>query len=119
MKVRMFRPSDAVSVQKWLTAQNLKTEVPSNGFIVPGVCAGFLMQNKGTSAVIEGLVTNPLVSSETRHKALDALVTEICNAAADLGYKRIYAWSSNEGTLKRSLRHGFAMTSNILIKKDL
>lgn len=78
MKARLCVKSDLVSLNKWLKrrgyAEANSEQLPSVGFIVPGVAAGFIRNCETGVGMIDSLVSNSLVSSNTRHKAWNAII---------------------------------------------
>ena len=52
-------------------------DLPNIGYIIPGVGAGFLRACEGQVGIFDSLITNPYVSSETRHRALKEIYTKI------------------------------------------
>jgi len=120
MIARHFTKSDIASVQKWLIRHGkheLKTEQPKIGFIVPGVAAAFLLQCEGNIGIMDSLITNPLCSSETRHKALNSIYDNIIGTCHQLGIERIIGFTTDEGTLKRSLAYGFIQKPHTLLTR--
>lgn len=98
-------------------------DVPRFGLLVyideRPVCVGFLRRCEGNYAFIDGLTTNPRILGDLRHVAIDALVVELKKKALEFGVRHLLAWSVDEGTLKRSQRHGFAKMPDTLIAASL
>lgn len=118
MEIHEMQHSDLVSVNKWLKGQgrpNLKSEYCGIKLIVRGVASATLLRSEGDLCIMDSLVTNPLCSSETRHKALDALYTHIKQLSVDLGYKRLIGFTTSESTLYRSMAHGFTPQPHVLL----
>lgn len=112
MNIRDFDAAyDLHSINKWRNNRNLKSvealELPMTGFIISGVCAGFLRRCEGGMTIFDSLVTNPLVTSETRHKALSQLVDYILQYAVDNELCPVLAITVDEGTLERAKSVGF------------
>lgn len=107
MTPRPFKYSDVNSINKWLEYQGHPVQtywtLPKLGFIIPGVCAGFIRHVEGGYGILDGLVSNPLVSAKTRHKALDTLFTQLLSVGPD----KLMGTTIDAGTLKRAKRHGF------------
>lgn len=78
------------------------------GFIVPGVAAGFLRRAEGGVGIIEGVCTNPLVSSSTRHKALDAVFRALLSTGCDV----YIGWSVHQDVEQRVTDLGFRKAIN-------
>jgi hypothetical protein len=116
----------SVYVSRWLSSRSMdpsfSEELPPVGFIafkgVP-VAAAFFRRCDGKVGIFDSLVSNPDVALFTRHLAVEALIDRIQCYAAMRGYKRIMAFSVNDGTLKRSIKHGFKKQPHVVISKIL
>ncbi len=114
-------------VRGWLKARNLSEDLIENPPVIGLVCfhnevpiaCGFLRQVEGNLGLFDGLCTNPKMTSEVRHHALDFLVSEIINIARSMEMRCIMAWSVDNGTLSRSERHGFQRLKHQMISLNL
>lgn len=114
-------------IYSWLIERGAYTptqaEMPKHGFVaytdgIP-VAAAFLRRVEGGFGQLDGLVTDPLAPGEVRHEAIDALVNEILILSKELGIKAVTAFSVDENTLVRSLKHGFVKTTHSLIVANI
>lgn len=114
--VRKFKESDMPSLNKWLKKQQHPLiqywELPAIGFIVPGVAIGFLRQCEGHIGIFDGLTSNPVASSATRHKALDAIFTRILE---EPGFTTIIGYTQSSSAHARAQRHSFKPVSDRLL----
>lgn len=116
MNVLKFDQKHLSAVNRWLK-RNGHVELTAEqlspiGFIVPGVAAGFIGRiEKINVAIMDGLVTNPLASSEARDKALDLIVTKLIEAVQQTGVKSIMAFSEQDAIHVRARKHGFIETN--------
>jgi hypothetical protein len=108
MKVYKFKDSNLKSINKWLKRHRepeIKlSELPETGLFVPGVGALFVRKCEGYVGLVDGLVTNPLVSAETRHKALEAIFNQLFE---EPGFNSIIGFTLNDDTHKRCISRGF------------
>lgn len=106
MTVRPFRPSDLKSVNKWLTRhghpKTQPSDIPSKGFIVPGVAVGFVRDCETGVGMIDSYVTNSLCSRETRHSALEAVTKKILEQP----FKYFITMTADDGLVSRFKNHG-------------
>ncbi len=81
MQARPCLPSDIKSINKWLKRHGMppstSEQLPKLGFIVPGVAAGFIRDCETGVGMIDSLISNELVTSETRHKAWEAISEQL------------------------------------------
>lgn len=107
MQARLCVKSDIMSINKWLKRRNhalvTESELPTTGFIVPGVAAGFVRKVEGNIGIFESVVSNALVSSSIRHKAMSVLFDEINN----LNFKCIMGFTKEGDMLLRAKAAGY------------
>lgn len=100
-------------VHRWMEqrGQTIAPEdLPTTGFIVPGVAAGFLYRTDSSVAWIEGLVGSREVSAEARGHALDEIVRALRAEARRSGFKIMLGYTQLQAVVDRALRHGFKQT---------
>lgn len=111
MTLRAYRPSDLEEMNSWYVARGLSPlpaeAIPKNGFIEPGVAAGFLCLTEVPLAFLEGYISNPQRTSQERGKALDEITVELVEAAKALGKSRVMALTQEESLAMRCLLLGF------------
>lgn len=128
MRVEIFEPDSHLHfLNLWLSLRGLKTvepqELPEVGFVAVHdgryIAANFLRRCEGNVAIMDSLVTNPQASSSLRHKAIELVVERAIRRSKKLSISRIIGFSIDEGTLKRSEKHGFVRSPFSLITLDL
>jgi hypothetical protein len=116
--MREFKYTDVTSINKWLHAQGHPLvsywDLPKMGFIIPGVCAGFVRQVEGNYGILDGLVSNPLVSAKTRHKAMDSLFTQLIAKSPP----KMIGTTIDKGTFSRAVAHGFVPSNYIYLTRQ-
>lgn len=108
--VRPIKKEDLAQIKKWTKdriIQDITNDVSNIGYIEDGVAAGFLFTTNSSTAFIEHLIANPLVSSEIRDIALDEIVTVIANHAWELGFSNLIGVTSNQSVVRRAVKLGF------------
>lgn len=105
--MRPFKRTDLASINKWLKRNShppvTLQDLPLKGIIVPGVAAGFLREVEGGIAIIDGLCSNPLVSSGTRNSAMNKIYKNLLS----MPYKQFIGFTVDAGALERAKRQGF------------
>lgn len=128
MQIVPYKPELHLStIELLLHMQGQPVEVaetlPFTGFIaeVKGtpIAAAFLRCAEGGVGIFDGLLSNPEASARLRHEALDNLILEICNAAYDMGIRKVLAYSIDANTIGRAQRLGFKQLEYILLIKEL
>jgi hypothetical protein len=97
-------------VLRWMEAwgQTISPDaLPTTGFIVPGIAAGFLYRTDSSIAWIEGLVASRDISAEIRGLALDEIVRALRAEARRSGFKILLGYTQLQAVVDRALRHGF------------
>ncbi len=126
-EIRNFDEEYLDIINEWLKKRkspevNLE-ELPAVGFISgyqgQWIAAGFLLQTENGHAIIDSLVSNPDFDGHSRHVAIDLVVEAIIASAKTLDLTSLLAYTVDEGTLERALRHGFAKLPHTLIALDL
>ncbi len=83
------------------------------------VAAAFLRKVEGSYGQLDSLISNPVATSEQRHRGIDLVVTQVINKAKDLGITGLIALTKDVGTLMRSEKHGFVALPVTTIALDL
>lgn len=106
VQVRDLRKSDLDSIKRWLKTEKLdRYELPKDMFGVPGVAFAGLREIQGGYYLFDSMVTNPLVSSATRHTALNAVYTALFKRATQS--RGIIGFTVDAGALARAKAAGF------------
>jgi len=124
MKIHNFHQSkDMKHIYDWFRLRELNLEliddIPAIGVIaftehIP-VAACFLRSVEPNFGMIDGLITNPEMPSDLRHKAIDGCVKAIIKKAKDFKMKQIMATTIDQGVLDRSKSHGFIKIPDTMI----
>lgn len=93
MEIKQFEESDLKEIASWYRARNIPIPdadmIPSVGFIIPGIAAGFLIRTDVKLAIIGDFISNSQTSSEERSEALDRIASALCSEAKLLGFKYV------------------------------
>jgi hypothetical protein len=105
--IRRYVPDDLPEINGWQEARGLPAldpkYLPEIGFIVPGVCAGFLNFGESGLVLIDWIVSNPRKSPEDRDNGLG----ELCVAFDEAGRgKRMLCWTHEYSVIERAKKHG-------------
>lgn len=81
---------------------------PTIGYIVDGVCCGFLYQTDSKVAYIQRIVSNKKSDKAFRSICLDLIIKELKECAKMLGYTVLICPTDNTALSKRFVeKHGF------------
>ena len=112
-----YKSGHIQQLEKWLGREIVQWELPRTGFIVPNAGCIFV-RNCENICTFEALTTNPELSSEVRHEAIEALV----QAATEFASKRYIAvWCTTQidSVSSRLVGLGFKKTKEISYIKVL
>lgn len=124
MQIRFInKKTDVAKINKWLPFKVEAKELPGHTFcaIVKGeiiAIAGFRLM-EGDLCFIDSMATNQEVPGELRNEALDKLTIEILCMAKKLGFKKIFATTKEDCIIKRAERHGFFVSNQRVIAREL
>lgn len=115
MICRKYLPEDYYSLVSWLQHRKVDIwkfeSVPRIGFIISNVlddvAIGFLRKVEGKSCMIDGICTNPDMSSFDRNVAIDLLVKKLLAKAKKLKMISVIGISTEENIIKRANGFGF------------
>lgn len=118
--VRAFNPSlisdvtDLFEANKYQDMDSITTELlPNCGYVAyqddTCIAAGFLRLVEGKCGLMDSYVSNPEITSEVRHIALDLITKSIIEAAKGMKLKGIFAFSSDKGIRLRAEATGFQL----------
>lgn len=96
----------------WHAYPTPKSEIPATGFVAlydgyPAAFA-FIRLVEGGFGQLDGLTSNRLLPGDIRDQAIDAIVSHLISHAKTMKLKNLTAFSKDENTLKRSVKHGFS-----------
>lgn len=114
-------------IEKWMRHRGLTSplieETPETGFVVYDRCFPIALVSirkvEGGFGMLDGLISNPLVSGELRHLAIDLLITETLNAAKRMKLKNLSAYSVDVNTIMRAKNHGFVQLPHAVLANAL
>lgn len=87
--------------------------MPYNTFGVPGVAFAGIRYIDGNYWLFDSMVTNPLCSSETRHKALEAIYNKMFELTQDSN--GIIGLTIDDGALARAKAAGFRQLPHVVL----
>lgn len=127
MEVVPFDTEHKRYIHNWLLERGLATRViedlPALGYITLDrgrpIAAGFIRLMEGGFGMMDSLITDPSAPGEIRSKAIDLVVTKLLKQAKSAGVKHIFAFSRDNNTLERSIKHGFKKLPETVIGVDL
>lgn len=109
--VRYYQDSDFETVQEWHlkhgTCLNDRSLLPSVGFIIEGLCAGFIYMTDSGVSFIEGYITNPDSSLKDRSRGLDIITECLISHAKIMGAKLIKCETRFNGIRRKAEKFGF------------
>jgi hypothetical protein len=111
-------------VASWFTARSLPIpshhSLPTNGFIVPGVAAGFLYLTDSDVSILDCFISNPKTTEVERDEALDSIAHHLI-ACASLHDTKILICNTTLKAIKdRAVFLGFTDTgTHFALAKEL
>lgn len=126
MRISQYHPEyDQKHLEAMLRERDLPksalNELPELGYIFfdgnRPIAAGFLRKCEGEMGIIDSFITSPGEPPELRNKALDILTKRLVHTANKLGISKLLAFSLDQNTIMRGLRHGFEATTHVIIIK--
>ena len=117
-KIKRYAPEDFIEIMSWYEKRGTKFDdynlLPSVGFVVPGVGAGFIYMTDRPVAFIEGYITNPDASSNNRSEALDAITFHLLCHARTHGCKIVKCETIHNDIASRGMNnHGFKVLGKV------
>jgi hypothetical protein len=124
MICRRYRPQDFEHIRNWYNKRGAAPTtdlIPTLGFIVPGIAAGFLIATDTSCCIFEPFIANPDAPEELRDEALHKVMGDLINEAVILGYSRIFGFSTSKSMVERSLDWGFKVVEqgSITVLKEI
>ncbi len=89
-----------------------KEFLPATGYIVDGVCAGFLYKTDSKIAWIEYIISNKECDKSVRNDGLDILINKLLDVANEDGFKAIFTSVEHPKLMDRYVSHGFNVTDH-------
>lgn len=121
--IRPFKKEDISTINEWEMGWELNTSsidhYPETGFIVEGVCAGFLYKTDSSICFIDGYISNPKSDKKERKKALD-LITRALLWSAKENFSTCVVYTQNPSIRNRFLDNDFKPKGNhLMLVKEL
>lgn len=121
---RYSKDNDFTQLCEWYAKRDMKPTlelIPTIGFIVPGIAAGFFMSTDTTCCILEPFVTNPDASKADRNEALAVIMKNLLTLAKTLGFTHVFGFTNNEKMAGRCLDLGFKIVEEkgVTLCKDL
>jgi len=122
MKLEHYSRKFEPQLRYWLRVRGFDPElvrdVPQLGYVVDNVAAGFIANAEFMFGIMDSFITNPETEPLARHEALTLIIERLIADAKGLGLKRLLAFSTDDGILKRQQHHGFVQHQNKLAILD-
>lgn len=95
---------------------SLVSELPAHGIAVYEedhfIAAGFIRQCEGGYGMFDSYISNPKMPAPLRNQALELVMRRLLKQAKELKLKKIFGFSTDNNTITRSQRHGFALSEH-------
>lgn len=108
--VRALR--DLSEINSWYEARGLppmeRSLVPSVGYIMPEVGAGFLISTDTSLGILEHFITNPKANAKDRHTAMDMIAGALIKAGKKAGLNNFIAITKHPFIMKLCDKHGLS-----------
>jgi hypothetical protein len=113
-KVKFYTNSDYAEINSWFKAHGMPSPsadlLPSNGFIVPGVAAGFVYLTDSSVSILDSFISNPDSDDDDRSDAIDWIAIHLTNLAMMNGTKLLICNTKIKAVRDRVLTLGFTDT---------
>lgn len=124
MNIRLLnKKSEMEKINKFMPFPVTAAELPGHTFcaVVKDdiVAIAGLRLMEGDICMIDSMATNQNFESTIRHEALDCLTKQLLDIAKDLGFKKVFAYTKEDCIIKRAERHGFVLTKQKIITKEI
>lgn len=84
--------------------------LPPTGFIVPGMCVGYLYETNSGVALLEWIVGTKNADKAQRSLAIDILIKTMIVSAKERGFKALFTSTKNKSLINRYEKQGFLKT---------
>lgn len=124
MQIRFLnKKTDIEEINEWLPFKIDAKELAGHTFCAVYkddiIAIGGFRLMEGEVCFIDSMATDQSIAGEIRHEALDKITTEILCMAKKLGFKKIFATTVEDCIIKRAERHGFKLSNQKVIVRDL
>lgn len=124
MNIRLLNKNKEIdTINKFMPFPVTAEELPGHTFcaVVKDeiVAIAGLRLMEGDLCFIDSMATNQTFESTIRHEALDCLTKQLLDIAKNLGFKRVFATTKEDCIIKRAERHGFRLSKEKVILKEI
>lgn len=111
ISARRFIKQDLEQLNRWHALYEMPLlryeDLPAIGYIVPGVCAGFLYQTDSSLCMLDAFIANPEARGNARREALNSVTELLLTTAKDLCFTTVLAFTQHESIKSRCERYEF------------
>lgn len=124
MNIRLLnKKTEIEAVNKFMPFPVTAEELPGHTFcaVVKDdiIAIAGLRLMEGDVCMLDSMATNQNFESTIRHEALDCLTKQLLDIAESLNFKKIIAFTKEDCILERSKRHGFTVSKQKIIIKEI
>lgn len=102
-----------VDIHRWWGEQGWpkipKEMLPTTGWIIENVCAGWLYKANSAMAKLEWVVGNPSIPAEKRSEGLNILIEHISQEARLSGYTALFTSTKHTRLIERLKQCGYVV----------
>lgn len=117
------KKTEIEKVNKWLPKRVSAKELPGHIFcaVVDDkiIAMAGLRLMEGEVCFIDSMATDQSVEGAKRHEALEELTKGLLDMAKNLGFKKVFATTKEDCIVERAKRHGFKLSDQKVIVRDL
>lgn len=124
MNIRLLnKKTEMEAVNKFMPFPVTASELPGHTFCVVVrdeiVAIAGLRLMEGDICFIDSMASNQNFESTIRHEALDMLTNQLLDIAKSLNFKKVFATTKEDCIIKRAERHGFTVSKQKVILKEI
>lgn len=122
MRIKLTCPEEAFDkVKEWAPSYLTREDLPRHVWIAyhedKPIAMAALRMSEHPMCVLDSMATCSAAPAEARNEALDFLTCAIADKAKELGYKTIFAYTTESSIITRALKHKFdAINCTILVR---
>lgn len=124
MNVRLLnKKTEMEQINKFMPFPVTASELPGHTFCAvikdEIVAIAGLRLMEGDICCIDSMATNQTFESTIRNEALDCLTKHLLDVAKNLSFKKVFAYTKENCIIDRAMRHGFNLTKQKIIIKEI
>lgn len=107
---RKFEETDMEEVIGWFHSRKIEITpdyLPKTGFIVPGICAGFIYKTDASFCIFESFISNPNSPRSVRQEALRDVVSEMIKESKRMGFKQAFGFATSQTMINIGMEQEF------------